>query len=311
MSILDFTLTPLLYGISSLPLWVLHRFSDGLYLVVYRLWGYRRKVVRENLKNSFPEKSEGELLAIEKKFYRNFCDLIVESIKTFTISPRSLRSRVVFRTPEVADRLFQEKKNIAGISAHFGNWEWLGTAMALELKQECYAVYKPLKSSYFNRLIFGSRSRFGSKFVTFTGLCHVYTGSIDRPILAALLADQAPHDYSRAFQLRFLNQKTYSVMGPGFITAKRGFTPVFASIHRVARSRYEWAFEEIPIERPKDWTEADQKQIPGVGEKFGMTLEQAEQALWITKEFNRRLEIHIRNFPEDWLWSHRRWKSRT
>ncbi len=310
MSILDFTLTPLLYGLSYLPLWLLHLISDGFYLLVYRVWGYRKKVVRENLRNSFPKKSDAELLEIEKKFYRNLCDLIVESIKTFTISPETLSERVVFKNPEVAEKIFARGEHITGISAHLGNWEWLGTAMPRALKHKCYAIYKPLSSSYFNRLIFGSRTRFGSRFVTGAEMREVYTKAMPEPILVALLSDQAPHDYSRAYEFQFLSQKTYSVMGPGFITAKRGFTPIFAWIHRVGRSRYEWGFEEIALEKPKDWSEEDQRQVLPLGEKFGMTPEQAERSLWVTKEFNRKLEAHIEKCPEDWLWSHRRWKSR-
>ena len=124
MKLLIWLWIALLYGLSYLPMWVLHRFSDLLYLSVYYGIGYRRKVVRENLEIAFPALSVDERLRIEKQFFRNFCDLVFEAIKTFSISKEELSERCVYTTPKVTADLFAKKVNLMGVSSHLANWEW-------------------------------------------------------------------------------------------------------------------------------------------------------------------------------------------
>ena len=304
----------LLTAISLFPIWILHRFSDVTYFGIYYLMGYRKKVVWQNLKKSFPEKSDAEILRIQKKFYQNFCDLIFETIKTFTISGEEIRSRCVLTNPDFAKDLFQEKKCIAGISSHMGNWEWLSLALSLQIKtsHEFLAVYKPLANKKLNDLVIRSRERFGANFVAIKNLKMMMDQTIDRPYLVGLLSDQAPHDYSKAFEISFLNQSTFFVPGPGVLSIQRKLIPIFGWIKRVGRSRYEWRLEVFcePIPGLNDLSLLDREQAMKISKAHSLSIEDSIDALVITQTFARRLEAEIKMAPQDWLWSHRRWKTR-
>ena len=141
---MKYLLIALIYPVSYLPMPILHFFSSCLRFWVYSVFGYRKKVVRENIQKAFPAKSLDEIVRIEKAFYLHLCDLIFESIKTFTISREELKRRFVFKTPEVTERL--GSKSLTGISSHYGNWEWNALALAMEFKQISFGVYKPLNS---------------------------------------------------------------------------------------------------------------------------------------------------------------------
>ena len=311
MKIIYFLIYSAFYGISLMPFWFLHRCSDFLYLIVYRVWGYRKKVVRENLKASFPEKSEAELLKIEKLFFRNFCDLVMETIKTFSISEKELLDRCKFTNPGFAQEMSEHGVSMIGISSHLANWEWLGLSLGVEFGHSCFALYKPLSNSYINELILKTRTRFGTTFVSIKRLKEVFQLKHDVPILIGLLSDQAPHDYSRAFEIQFLNQKTYVVPGPGVLTAQYGYMPIWGWMRRVGRSRYEWGVEMLESAEPTEgWSSSDREQMRRIQQSYPINDSQAAFALGITQEFNRRLEKQIKMAPQDWLWSHRRWKKR-
>ncbi len=223
----------LLTAISHLPFWILHRFSDLAYFGIYYGLGYRKKVVWQNLKNSFPEKSDAEILRIQKAFYRNFCDLIFETIKTFTITEEEIRERCVVENPEVLQKLFSENKNVAGISSHMGNWEWLSMALSLSSKHEFLAVYKQLANRKLNQLVIASRERFGAKFIPIKNIKSVLDEVHVHPYLVGLLSDQAPHDYAKAIEVPFLHQPTFFVPGPGILSVLKKLTPLYGWIRRV------------------------------------------------------------------------------
>ena len=297
--------------LSKLPFFVLHRISDGLYYLIYYVLRYRRKVVRENLVRSFLEKSLSEIVSIEKKFYSNFCDIIVETIKNFSISKNEMRSRCHLVNPELIQKLFDQNLNLTGISSHLANWECLALSLALEFKHISYGVYKPLSDKKLNDTVVESRERFGIKMIPIKQVRHYLDLPHDRPIVIGLLSDQAPHDYSKAFEVHFLNQKTYVVPGPGILTVERGFTPIWGWMRRVGRTRFEWGIEVIEVDGAKmNWSHLDLEQIDRIANAHSITKVQSAQALAIIKEYSNRLEAQIRKAPEDWLWSHRRWKKR-
>jgi KDO2-lipid IV(A) lauroyltransferase len=300
-----------LYTFSLLPLWVLHRFSDFSYLVVYYGWGYRKKVVRENLALSFPEKTADERLKIERQFFKNFCDLLFEAIKTFSISEKALRSRCIYTTPEVTKKLHREGLSLMGISSHLANWEWLGLALGFEFDHTTFVIYKPLSSAYLNQLMMRSRERFGTKLVPIKKLREIFQMNHGNPIAIGLLSDQAPHDYAKAFEVEFLGRKTWVTPGAGVLTAQRGMTPVWGWMKRVGRSRYEWGVEVLePVPPSTGWSADELQQIDRIAAAHGLHPSQAAYALSLTQLFTRKLEEKIKMAPQDWLWSHRRWKLR-
>ena len=144
---------PLIYLISVLPFALLYRVSDFLFILVYKILGYRKKVVSANLRNSFPEKSEDEINQIQHRFYRYFFDLIVETLKTLTISPKTLKKRVVFADMTVFKKYYSEKQSIIIVMGHQGNWELGGARFALEPLHKLFVIYHPLNNKKFDQLM--------------------------------------------------------------------------------------------------------------------------------------------------------------
>jgi KDO2-lipid IV(A) lauroyltransferase len=300
-----------LYLVSLLPLWVLHRFSEVTYFFVYYLGGYRKSVVRENLLRAFPNHSDEQRMTIEKKFYAHFCDLIFETLKSFTLSKKSLQARCVYLTPEISDQLFAQGHDLMGVSSHLANWEWKGMALGYEFKQSTYVVYKPLSTAYLNQLVVRSRERFGSKLVAIKNLRSIFDEPHRSPIAIGLLSDQAPHDYSKAFEVDFFGRKTWVAAGAGVLTVQKNMQPVWGWMRRTGRSRYEWGLEVLKPEPPVGgWTASDLQQVERISLAHGLTLDQAKYALSLTQLFTQKLEERIKMAPQDWLWSHRRWKQR-
>ena len=304
-------ITPLIYGLSILPFFILHFFSDVLCFWVYRVFGYRVKVVRENLKKSFPEKSDAERHVLEKKFYRNFCDLIFEVIKTFTISKKCMTERCVLTTPDLAKELWDRQVSVTGISSHLANWEWLAMSLSLEFKHCCYGVFKPLSNQYLNRMVVNSRQRFGIQMITSKRLREILQTEPTVPIVVGLLADQAPHHYGAAFEVPFLNQMSYVVPGPGVITVQKGYVPIWGWMRRTGRSRFEWGVEVLDFKSsPETLSDFEKAQVDRMAKHHALSLEQAQNAYALTVVFTQKLEEKIKMAPQDWLWSHRRWKLR-
>ncbi|MBS1959785.1 MAG: hypothetical protein JST80_09960 [Bdellovibrionales bacterium] len=306
---MKYLLIALIYPLSYLPMPVLHFFSSCLQFWVYTVCGYRKKVVRENIQKAFPAKSFDEIVRVEKAFYLHLCDLIFESIKTFTISREELKRRFVFKTPEVTERL--ASKSLTGISSHYGNWEWNALALAMEFKQISFGVYKPLNSKVWDQLFFDSRCRFGIRMIPIKMVREVMDTYLNQPIMMGLLSDQAPHNYEKAFDVTFMGVSTYVTPGPAVITVQRKYAPIWGWVRKVGRSRYEWGLEEIELTDMALIDAAkDLKQVDRISRVHSLTPEQAAYALALTRDFSARLEREIKMAPEFWLWSHRRWKSR-
>jgi KDO2-lipid IV(A) lauroyltransferase len=297
--------------LSKLPFPVLHGLSNAASFFLHRVFGYRKRVVRENLRRAFPEKSEQERARIEAAFFRNFTDILIETIKGFSITEAEVRDRCRLMTPELVRELWAEQVNIAGISSHLANWELLAQSLSLEFKHLCFGVYKPLSDARMNDAVVESRQRFGIRMIPMKAVRRAVTGNHGRPYLLGLLSDQAPHDYEKAFEVVFLNQTTHVVPGPGILTVEFGLTPVWGWMRRVGRSRFEWGLERLGFDPPTGgWTEEDRVQIERISRAHAIPVERAEKALALIRNYSAKLEAQIKMAPQDWLWSHRRWKSR-
>lgn len=274
---------PFIYAVSLLPFPLLYLLSDGLYLLVFRVLGYRRSVAEDNLRRSFPDKSDEERQLILRRFYRYFCDLALETLKTLTISPKSLQKRVVFRDVEVIDRHFQQQQSIILVMGHFGNWELAGAAFALQGKHPLYVIYHPLSNPHFERLFYRMRTRLGNRLYAMRQAIRCIMRDRDLLTATAFIADQSPTG-SAAYWTRFLNQDTAVFTGTEKIARKMGYPVIYISVRRVKRGLYEVTAEELAA--------------------AGADL--AENA--ILERQTRRLEQDILSLPETWLWTHRRWK---
>lgn len=274
-----------IYPISILPFKALYFFSDFLYFVVYRIFGYRRKVVFNNLKNSFPNKSHAEIKDLERKFYSHLCDLIMESFKSFTISREKAHERIKFTNTELLQEIFLEGKDVILVGGHYGNWEMFAITLSDTMNHVPLALYTPLSNKFFNEKIKYSRSRFGLKLVS-VGDAKILMDTIGSATKHALIfgSDQAPRKSQKAYWMNFLNQETGVQYGVEKWAREKNIPVVQGNIYKRSRGQYEVVYQLIT----KDPSSLEEGQI--------------------TYQSTKILETIINQQPEYWLWSHKRWK---
>lgn len=270
-----------------LPFRVLYALSDFFYLIVYYVGGYRKKVVRENLKNSFPKKSEAERLDIEKKFYRHFCDLIFEGLKLYSISSQEIDKRMQFIGGEAVLAHYAEERSVFLLSSHYGNWEWTSSfSKFLPEDKPVYQVYRKQKSAISDRIIDKLRRRFGAENIEMKSLYRslIQMRASGKLGMFGMISDQSPRRDSIHYWTDFLNQTTAVIDGTEQIARKFNYPVYYSVINKVKRGYYTCTFTPIS------------------------TQPQATQEHEITEKYVRMLENTIRREPEFWLWSHKRWK---
>lgn len=271
------------YLVSLVPMRVLYLFSDAMFFIVYRCIGYRRKVVLKNLENAFPEKTETEREAIAKRFYRNMIDSFVETFKLLSVSPGFLQRRVTANW-EVLHELQKDGRSCQLHLGHTFNWEWGHHVLQMNTVYQVLVVYGPLSSKAFERLMLKIRTRFGSKFIPASDMKNSICNYADTQYLLGLVADQSPGKPQQAFWLNFLNQPTGFIPGPEKGARNLNIPVLFASVYKTRRGYYH-AELVMASENPAQLA-------PGE----------------LTLMYARFLEDAIRKQPENWLWSHRRWK---
>lgn len=280
-------LKSLIYVGSILPFWVLHRISDFLFFNVYYIFDYRKKVVWRNLKNSFPEKSDEELKAIQKAFYRHFCDIMIESLKAFSISEKEIKKRHKLINPEIVHKYIEEGKNLSIMAPHYNNWEWLINSLNF-IKEpgnpKVLVMYAVLKNPYMEKLIKKSRTRMGTIMFPKAETLRQVAKYKNEQHLLCFAADQAPLNTYNSYWMEFLNQETGVFFGPEKISQSKNYIPVYLHVKKIKRSTYEIELEVI-TETPKETP-------------YG----------YITEKFMGLVEEDIRKEPAYWLWTHKRWK---
>ncbi len=273
----------LIYPSSLMPMRVMYLFTDFFYLLLISVIPYRRKVVRRNIDLSFPQKTKKEKRKIERKFYRHLTDLLAEGAKNLSISKQQLLKRFQVENPEVVERLFQQNKSVLLVSGHYNNWEWLITGQNLLFSHQAVGIGMPLTNGFWNRKLNARRSRFGMK-VIHSNIVYDFFNQNKEPTATLVLADQSPGDAKKCYWLNFLNQKTGVVFGPELLANKYDQAVVYFSIHKKKRGHYTMRLNEI-TSSPREL-------------EYGM----------ITERFSHLLEETIQNKPENWIWSHKRWK---
>ena len=269
---------------SKIPFPLLYLLSSFLYYLIYYVLRYRKKVVFNNLRNSFPEKDEKEITKTAKGFYKNLLDVILETIKMMTISEDELIKRVDIENLEVLQKFYHQKRSVIVLTAHQCNWEWLTGSSTLQISHAVDAVYLQLTNEFSERLMKDIRSRFGGNLVEKKDFVKSLIARKDILKVNALLADQSPGDGANALWTNFLHQESKFFTGAEKIAIKLDLPVLYIEMWRVKRGFYKAKFSVLTDD-------------PGNTEKNEITL-----------RYVNALEKTIRESPSDWLWSHKRWK---
>ena len=273
---------PFIYLLASSPFRVLYKVSDFFYYLL-KLSGYRKKVILQNLKNSFPEKSEKEINTIYQAYYRYLCDLIMETLKTLKMTEKEAKERCVFHNASWLDDLYKEKKSILVVMGHYGNWEWAGPSFTLNTDYQLVVIYRPLSNIRFEKMMVRMRTKFGTKITPVALTLRDMVANRKDITATALIADQTASP-ENAHWTNFLNQDTAVFTGPEKLARRFDYPVVYMKITRIRRGYYD-VTPELLFAHPATTDEGD-----------------------ISQTFTRRLEIDIQNDPVPWLWSHKRWK---
>ena len=271
--------------VSIIPLRCLYLLSSLTYVVLYYVFGYRKTVVRPNLQNSFPDKSLTEIIEIEKRFYKHFCDVAFESVKALTISKRSISKRFHIKNLAMVEELYDQKKDVIMYTSHYGNWEWIAF-LPLFLPHHVTAFYQQLSNRYFDQLMMQIRSRFGVQCIESRNGYRALIKLKQEKVLSfnCIIGDQSPRMDVAKHWVTFLNQETAFLTGADKIAKKTNQIVIFPLFRKLKRGRYELEF--IVIEENA----------------------QLQESQIIIEKYAEILENTITKSPELWLWTHRRWK---
>lgn len=273
-----------LYLVSLLPFWFLYLIADVVFVVIYYVTGYRRKVVQENLRNAFPEKSDEERSKIEYDFFRYFADLMVEIVKGITLSERQLLKRIKILNMELIENYFDQNRSVIGAVGHYGNWEMSALRLGKITDKPRIIVYKPLTNKTFESFFIYVRSRFGATLVAMKNTLRKLSEVRRQISITVLVADQTPVRHEAHYFTTFLNQPTAVFLGVEKLAKMMDSVVVFCDVKRVKRGYYTCTF--VPLtENPKQTAEYE-----------------------VTELHVKYLENMIRQEPRYWLWTHRRWK---
>lgn len=276
----------LLLIFAYLPLWLHYCLSSLLWPIVYYVLRYRVKVVRENLSHCFPDKDIHWQRKVERQYYRHLCDLIAEGIFNLRATQRQVRKRYIFENEEILEPYYNEGRSIVLMSAHYNNWEYMITSLNSRISHHAIGVGKPLSNKNFGRFITGRRARYGTEIVDQTDVRDVmqYYHENKVPVAYMMLSDQTPSNPHKSYWTRFLGIDTPFLFGAEHFARKYDMPVFIYDVRKVRRGRYSIRFTLL-TDSPNSLTEGD-----------------------ITRRYAHHLEETIRQEPQYWLWSHRRWK---
>lgn len=276
---------PLLWFISILPFRILYIVSDGLFVLLYHVIGYRKKVVKSNLKLVFPDKTETELNSIQKKFYKHLCDMFLEMAKTMTISEKSLKQRFKIKNPEALQYLEGLNKSAILIFGHYASWEW-SIVIQNYINFKGLAVYKRLANRYFDKLVKNIRSKFNTDLISTKETIHTITENEAKGIksIIGFLSDQSPRLTKDVYWGTFMGIEVPCFTGAERLAKKLDLTTAYLKVNKVKRGYYE-AEVIMLAENPSIYNDYE-----------------------LTDLFLREVEKQIYEAPEYYFWTHKRWK---
>jgi KDO2-lipid IV(A) lauroyltransferase len=270
--------------LSRLPMWALYAFSTLLYVLAYYVVRHRQRVINDQLAQVFPAMSAAQRAAIHKRFLKNFCDVLVEVLKSLSMSAADMTARVRVQNIALVREYLDAGKSVMLVTSHLCNWEWLLHGVALQLGYPLDAAYKPLHDQWAERLMFGVRSRFGARLIPAKDLLADFLRR--RGVIRALAmnADQAPMSTDKRYWTRFLGQDTAFYIGAEQIARATRLPIMYLVMRRVARGHY-----QVELRQLWDGRESLQPNA-------------------ITERYARACEFDVLKSPADWLWSYRRWR---
>lgn len=278
----------LLYPLSLLPMQILYTLAYPIYITLTYIIKYRKRITIENLTFSFPNKTHAEILTLYKLYNRHLSHIIVEMLKMLTISKKNLDKRYYCKNPEIVNSYFEQKKSIILLSAHYNNWEWMILQLDSMFKHHGVGVGKANSNKKFEYLINKARTRYGTEVVFADHVRELFekNNTEQTPAAYMMLSDQSPNNLKKSYITNFLNQESCMIFG-GEYFAKKYDLPVF--YYQVVQDKPGYYHIELELIT-----------------KNPNTIQHGE----ITEKYSQLLEKTIRQKPEFWLWSHRRWKNR-
>ena len=264
-----------------IPFGLLYLLSDFLYIILYHVLGYRKKIVRNNLKNAFPNHYEHERKKIERQFFKNLCDQILETIKGFSMSKKNIADRVSLEGENLAMLHTQQQHSILVLGGHFMNWEWAGLAAAGFVEVPVNILYAPIKNKWIDHYFRIRKSDGKTKYCSELKIHKAFKKNQSSTAAFVMIADQSPSNPRRAHWINFLDQSTAFLKGPASYVQYFNLQPIFIDIVKIKRGYYKLILSAMEIKTdPKEFT----------------------------KDYAKFLEESILQHPENWLWSHKRWK---
>lgn len=278
---------PFLWLVSRLPFSVLYFISDVLYQLIYHLVGYRKKVVRDNLKLVFPNKTDTERMLIEKKFFRHMCDMFLEMIKTMGITAEEVGKRYVFTNIELYHKLEAEKRSTILMLSHYASWEWV-FGLNAQNKSRGLAIYLKIQNKYFDKLVRDIRSKFGTTLIVTSESRKIVKAAKQNGELftVGIISDQSPMAQRARYWTEFMGITVPVHIGGEELAKEHDLTPLYLNVKKVKRGHYEATFKLLS-KNPNDLPDYE-----------------------ITDAFLRETEKAIREAPEFYFWTHKRWKHR-
>jgi KDO2-lipid IV(A) lauroyltransferase len=272
--------------LSLLPFPLIYKLADFTSWVLRRLFSYRKQVIQDNLKMIFPDLTALEIQQLTKKTYRNLADNLVESVKSFSMRKASIIKRYKIVNPELLNPYYQKNQSIIGVTGHYGNWEWGSIAASLQSPYKFAAFYKPIRNKYLDKFIKKSRSKCGTELISIYQTTEAFETRKGQAIMFLMAADQSPSgkQLKHAFWINFLGKETAFLHGVEKHARINNYPVVYTDIQRIKRGYYEVTLSVI-CEHPNELAEGE-----------------------ITQRYAQKLEAVICKKPENWLWSHKRWK---
>jgi len=267
-----------------LPFWVIYRISDFLYFLMAYVIGYRKSVIEKNLNKCFPEKSKKEIKNLRKTFYKRLIDIFLESFKGYSMSKDELLKRFKAYNSQVADKYFDQGKDVIVLAGHFANWEWGSAATAANFKHQPAVLYKPISNQYIEKYIKEKRARFGVELVSINQTTRYFLKKKPKPVAYYMVADQYPTNKEKQKTATFFSSKTTFLHGPENYSKLLDIPVVYIEMQRVKRGYYTMEMFDV-TDRPKELAENE-----------------------LTQMYALLMEKSIIKQPESWMWSHKRWK---
>lgn len=275
-----------LVPISLLPYSLIRGISSLFYLLLYYVVAYRKKIVHQNITNSFPAFSEEEKTTLSKKFYKHLCDTFFEGLISFTVSKPRLLKHISCKNPELINAYFERNQSVIIAIGHYNSWELFLTGLNALIKHQVVIIYQPLSNSFINKKLMSARESFGTRMITKEETKSFFNTKSETPCATLFAIDQWPANAKNPYWMQFLNQETAVAYGTEKYAKDYNLPVLYARINKEKRGYYNIEFFDVC--QSSKHTE------------YG----------FITEAVTKRLEKDILEKPEFWLWSHRRWKQK-